>query len=153
MKIEAIIYFPFIAAKITVDTHTREKDIQSISDLDESTCLSIPRSNFIQLIAEIKIKLLSESVSDNSVIVNVQMSTIGHCENIIFMNSATENTCEQNGKTDGEIGQLIATIPDSTSCYYKIPVECRHSFCAMHGYLALQGSTTVQIKVCGIHQG
>ena len=152
MKIE-VICFPFIAAKIKVDTHTREKDIQSISDLDESTCLSVPRFNSIQLIAEIKIRVLSESVSDNSVIVNVQMLPTGHCDNIMFMKSATGNTCEQNGKTEGEIGQLIATIPDSTSCYYKIPVECRRSVCAIRGYLAIQNNATVQIKICGIQQG
>ena len=112
----------------------------------------MPRFNSIQLIAEIKIKVLSESVSDNSVIVKVQMLPTGYCENIMFMNSAKGNTCEQNGKT-GEIGQLIATIPESTSCYYKIPVECRRSFCVMYGYLAIENNATVQIKICGIQQG
>ena len=81
------------------------------------------------------------------------MLPTGYCENIMFMNSAKGNTCEQNGKTEGDIGQLIATIPESISCYYKIPVECRRSFCVMYAYLAIENNATVQIKICGIQQG
>ena len=147
------IYFPFIAAKVTVDTHTSEKDIQSISDLDDSTCLTVPLSNSIQLIAEIKIKVLPESVSDNNVIINVQMLSAGLCGHIIFMNSAKRNTCEQNAKTEGEIGQLLASVPDSTACYYKIPLECRDRICSMRGYLAIQNNVTVQSNICGVKQG
>ena len=152
MKQKKTICSLFIAATITLDTHTRTKDIQLISDLDESTCLLVPKFNPIQLVTEITIKVLSESVQNHNVIIQIQMVSGGHCKNIMFMNS-TRSTCGQNAKTEGEIGQLIATIPDNTSCYYQIPVECEGSSCAMHGYLSIRNNATEQIKICGIQQG
>ena len=138
---------------LTVDSHTRKKDTEFISDGNSSSCVSVPPWSQKHILAELTMQLLSESVTNNQAVIQVKTMVI-YCDKLTFLiNSGTNSTC---GRTNGQTGQLLnsTAIPGSDGCYFRVPVNCAtENLGSVLGYLAIENNSSEQVEICELQQG
>ena len=86
----------------------------------------------------------------------VQILGINCTDTIVFFKAVPIlGSCKH--KTNGWVGELRAPMPNSKSCYYKLPVECGDSgnegFCNFEGFFAVNNTAAATVKICEVQQG
>ena len=77
-----------------------------------------------------------------------------NCNDTVVFYKATPGSC--NAKTDGLVGELMSPMPNSTSCYYNLPVECGYTgnegLCKFDGFFAVNNTAAATVKICEVQQ-
>ena len=145
-----------ISAQISLNTKTRPEDDRLVTDKNESSCLNVTRLNTITLIAELHIAVPSQMTPDKFGVIAIQMNGMG-CSSVIFYRVRKTSSDCQMKKTDGEVGQLLSSVPNSNKniFYYQIPVECHwwDDWCKFDGVLAVKNMESDSVEICELNMG
>ena len=55
-------------------------------------------------------------------------------------------------KVISEMGEFIASMPNSNACYFKLPIECNTDLCQLDGHFAVKRETMMTLEVCEFQQ-
>ena len=130
-----------------------KKHVELITDNNRSTCLTIPNKKPVQLVAEMTVNIPFNNASDNYVVIEIQLSSVDICENIMFMNLSPLDTCTPAQKVEAAFEEILPRSIANQSCYFKVPLVCQTDFCEAHVYLAFKNNASVKIKLCEVRQG
>ena len=79
------------------------------------------------------------------------------CTSILLYKVLKASSDCQIKKTDGEVGQLLSSVPNSSKniCYYQVPVECYwwSEWCKFDGVLAVKNMKSDFVEICELKQG
>ena len=127
-----------------------------MSDQIKTTCLPIPNNNPLQLVADLHVEVNASHVPERHIIIEVQILGINCTDTIVFFKAVPViGSCKT--KTNGLIGELISPMPNSKSCFYKLPVECRvagnEGLCKFDGFFAVNNTAAATVEICEVQQG
>ena len=127
-----------------------------LSDKNESTCLNVTRSNITpSLIAQLHVEVPVENVPEEYFLIKIITKGLKCNSSIAFYKlGETMSDCHMK-ETQGKVGQLFWVVPNMSTCYFRIPVECeaRDDFCQFNGVLVVSNTKGKSAEICELTQG
>ena len=155
-----IIYFDFFGkffiANISLNSNTRPGDLLKLSDNNKSTCLSLARSNVTpSLIAQLHVEVPVENVPDEYFVIKIITSGLKCNASIVFYKVGGSVAGCHMKETQGKVGHPFWVVPNMSTCYFRIPVECeaRDDFCQFNGVLVVSNTKGEFVEICELTQG
>ena len=144
------------SASISLYSNTRSEGVLKMRDSNKSTCLNVTRSNVTpSLIAQLHMEVPVENVPDEYLVIKVVANGLTCNSSIVFYKvGGTMSDCHMK-ETQGKVGQSFWVVPNMSTCYFRIPVECgnRDDFCQFNGVLVVSNTKGESAEICELTQG
>ena len=127
-----------------------------ISDKNESTCLNVTRSNVTpSLIAQLHVEVPVENVPDEYFVIKIITKGLKCNASIVFYKmEETRSDCHMK-ETQAKVGHPFWVVPNMSTCYFRIPVNCeaRYYFCQFNGVLVVSNTNGESAEICELALG